>query len=206
MRAPDGVHLERPERPQDVEVARQVRRVYDLELAESIASRGGEFPPGAECIVPDASARVAGRPLPRARLRRLCAQAEEERPSATRPSSGWWSRRRSAAGEPYEPIDIDAILDEDTVLARGPWRSNDLVEIALGRRPRASLRAQPRLSRRRPEPRLRLRALGPARHQDTQPTYAHGGGAWRTLSAFSLQYWLYTPSTTGTTCTRATGR
>ena len=35
------------------------------------------------------------------------------------------------AGEPYEPIDIDAILDEDTVSLRGPWRSNDLVEIAL---------------------------------------------------------------------------
>jgi hypothetical protein len=33
-------------------------------------------------------------------------------------------------GEPYEPIDIDAILDEDTVSLRGPWRSNDLVTIA----------------------------------------------------------------------------
>ncbi len=32
-------------------------------------------------------------------------------------------------GEPYEPIDIDAVLDEDTVSLRGPWRSNDLVEI-----------------------------------------------------------------------------
>jgi hypothetical protein len=33
------------------------------------------------------------------------------------------------SGEPYEPIDIDAILDEATVSLRGPWRSNDLVEI-----------------------------------------------------------------------------
>ncbi len=33
-------------------------------------------------------------------------------------------------GEPYDPIDIDAILDEDTVSLRGPWRSNDLVTIA----------------------------------------------------------------------------
>jgi hypothetical protein len=33
-------------------------------------------------------------------------------------------------GEPYEPIDIDAILDEDTVSLRGPWKSNDLVTIA----------------------------------------------------------------------------
>ena len=33
-------------------------------------------------------------------------------------------------GEPYEPSDIDAYLDEETVSLRGPWRSNDLVEIA----------------------------------------------------------------------------
>ena len=33
-------------------------------------------------------------------------------------------------GEPYEPIDVEAIFDEETVSLRGPWRSNDLVEIA----------------------------------------------------------------------------
>jgi hypothetical protein len=33
-------------------------------------------------------------------------------------------------GEPYEPSDIDAFLDEETVSLRGPWRSNDLVTIA----------------------------------------------------------------------------
>ena len=33
-------------------------------------------------------------------------------------------------GEPYEPSDIDAYLDEETVSLRGPWRSNDLVKIA----------------------------------------------------------------------------
>jgi hypothetical protein len=33
-------------------------------------------------------------------------------------------------GEPYRPSDIDAFLDEETVSLRGPWRSNDLVEIA----------------------------------------------------------------------------
>jgi hypothetical protein len=32
-------------------------------------------------------------------------------------------------GEPYRPTDIDAFLDEETVSLRGPWRSNDLVEI-----------------------------------------------------------------------------
>jgi hypothetical protein len=33
-------------------------------------------------------------------------------------------------GEPYRPSDIDAFLDEETISLRGPWRSNDLVEIA----------------------------------------------------------------------------
>jgi len=33
-------------------------------------------------------------------------------------------------GEPYEPSDVDAFLGEDTVSLRGPWRSNDLVEVA----------------------------------------------------------------------------
>ena len=33
-------------------------------------------------------------------------------------------------GEPYEPIDVDALLDEPTVALRGPWGSDDLVKIA----------------------------------------------------------------------------
>jgi hypothetical protein len=33
-------------------------------------------------------------------------------------------------GEPYEPSDIDAVLDEDTVALRGPWQGNDLVKVA----------------------------------------------------------------------------
>jgi hypothetical protein len=33
-------------------------------------------------------------------------------------------------GEPYEPIDIDAIFGQDTVSLRGPWTENDLVKIA----------------------------------------------------------------------------
>ena len=34
------------------------------------------------------------------------------------------------AGEPYEPTDIDAILNEPTVALRGPWNPTDLVKIA----------------------------------------------------------------------------
>jgi hypothetical protein len=33
-------------------------------------------------------------------------------------------------GEPYEPSDIDAFLDQDTVSLRGPWTENDLIKIA----------------------------------------------------------------------------
>ena len=33
-------------------------------------------------------------------------------------------------GEPYEPMDVDALFDEPTVALRGPWGGGDLVEIA----------------------------------------------------------------------------
>jgi hypothetical protein len=32
-------------------------------------------------------------------------------------------------GEPYEPLDVDVLFDEDTVALRGPWNPPDLVEI-----------------------------------------------------------------------------
>jgi hypothetical protein len=32
-------------------------------------------------------------------------------------------------GEPYEPIDIDLLFDENTVALRGPWNTTDLVKI-----------------------------------------------------------------------------
>ncbi|RIQ24453.1 Vps62-related protein [Jiangella rhizosphaerae] len=33
-------------------------------------------------------------------------------------------------GEPYLPVDVDVVLDDDGVALRGPWTSNDLVRIA----------------------------------------------------------------------------
>jgi len=33
-------------------------------------------------------------------------------------------------GESYEPIDVDALFDEQTVALRGPWNPTDLIEIA----------------------------------------------------------------------------
>jgi hypothetical protein len=33
-------------------------------------------------------------------------------------------------GEPYEPIDLDGLFEQDTVALRGPWTENDLIRIA----------------------------------------------------------------------------
>jgi hypothetical protein len=99
-------------------------------------------------------------------------------------------------GEPYEPIDIDAILDEETVSLRGPWRSNDLVEIA----PSAD-----DLGRGLYEYNLDFPgdALNPgctyeqwARRitADTEPSvYAHVAQEPSHPDRLSLQYWLYYP-------------
>jgi Membrane domain of glycerophosphoryl diester phosphodiesterase len=59
------------------------------------------------------------------------AQAEEELAERYAPVVRLVEQEEECGpGEPYEPIDIDAILDEETVSLRGPWRSNDLVTIA----------------------------------------------------------------------------
>ena len=97
-------------------------------------------------------------------------------------------------GEPYEPSDVDAYLDEETVSLRGPWRSNDLVEIA----PAAS-----DLARGLYEYNLDFPgdALSPgcdyerwARRitADTEPTvYAHVVTDAEHPDRLALQYWLY---------------
>jgi hypothetical protein len=59
------------------------------------------------------------------------AQAEEELADRYAPVVRLVEQEEECGpGEPYEPIDIDAILDEETISLRGPWRSNDLVTIA----------------------------------------------------------------------------
>ena len=99
-------------------------------------------------------------------------------------------------GEPYEPIDIDAILDEDTVSLRGPWRSNDLVEIApsaddLGRGlyeynldfPGDALR-----------PGCDYEKWARRITESTEPTvYAHVAQEPAYPDRLSLQYWLFYP-------------
>jgi hypothetical protein len=99
-------------------------------------------------------------------------------------------------GEPYEPIDIDAILDEETVSLRGPWRSNDLVTIA----PSADDLGQGLYEYNLDFP---GDALNPgctyerwARRvtADTEPTvYAHVATEAAYPGRLALQYWFYYP-------------
>jgi hypothetical protein len=59
------------------------------------------------------------------------AQAEEELAERYAPVVRLVEQEEECGpGEPYQPSDIDAFLDEETVSLRGPWRSNDLVTIA----------------------------------------------------------------------------
>jgi hypothetical protein len=125
------------------------------------------------------------------------AQAEEELADRYAPVVRLVEQEEECGpGEPYEPIDVDAILDEDTVSLRGPWRSNDLVEIA----PLAD-----DLGRGLYEYNLDFPgdALSPgcdyerwARRvtADTEPTvYAHVAQEPAHPERLSLQYWLYYP-------------
>jgi hypothetical protein len=125
------------------------------------------------------------------------AQAEEELAERYAPVVRLVEQEEECGpGEPYEPIDVDAILDEDTVSLRGPWRSNDLVEIA----PSAD-----DLGRGLYEYNLDFPgdALSPgcdyerwARRvtADTEPAvYAHVAHEPAHPNRLSLQYWLYYP-------------
>jgi hypothetical protein len=59
------------------------------------------------------------------------AQAEEELAQRYAPVVRLVEQKEECGpGEPYEPIDIDAIFGQDTVSLRGPWTENDLVKIA----------------------------------------------------------------------------
>jgi hypothetical protein len=99
-------------------------------------------------------------------------------------------------GEPYQPSDIDAFLDEETVSLRGPWRSNDLVEIGpsaddLGRGlyeynldfPGDAL-----------DPGCDYELWARRVTQGTEPTvYAHVATEAAYPDRLALQYWFYYP-------------
>jgi hypothetical protein len=78
-------------------------------LAAAAAAAALLFPVGASADLADEQA-LADRFAP---VVRLVAQDEECGP-----------------GEPYEPIDVDLLLGENTVVLRGPWNTTDLVKIA----------------------------------------------------------------------------
>jgi hypothetical protein len=103
-------------------------------------------------------------------------------------------REECGPGEPYEPIDIDAILDEDTVSLRGPWRSNDLVEIGpsaddLGRGLYAYNLDFPGEALR---PGCTYEQWGRRVTADAEPTvYAHVAVDLADPDRLALQYWFY---------------
>jgi hypothetical protein len=125
------------------------------------------------------------------------AQAEEELAERYAPVVRLVEQEEECGhGEPYQPSDIDAFLDEETVSLRGPWKSNDLVTIG----PSAD-----ELGRGLYEYNLDFPgdALNPgcdyerwARRvtQGTDPTvYAHVATEAASPDRLALQYWLYYP-------------
>ena len=112
-------------------------------------------------------------------------------------------------GEPYEPMDVDALFDEPSVALRGPWNATDLVKIAPTANDLVGLydyhldfpgdalnpgcgyeKWSRRITRGPRADRVR------ARRDRAGAT----PGSSRSSTGSS------TPTTTGTTCTRATGR
>jgi hypothetical protein len=125
------------------------------------------------------------------------AQAEEELAERYAPVVRLVEQEEECGpGEPYEPIDIDAILDEETVSLRGPWKSNDLVTIA----PSADDLGEGLYEYNLDFP---GDALDPgcgyerwARRvtSDTEPTvYAHVAQEAAYPDRLALQYWFYYP-------------
>ena len=112
-------------------------------------------------------------------------------------------------GEPYQPIDVNALFGQPTVALRGPWTANDLVKIAPTARdltgglydyhldfPGDALSPGCGYERWAPPHHRGARAEIYA-HVATEPGHP-GGSPCSTGSS--------TSTTTGTTCTRATGR
>ena len=112
-------------------------------------------------------------------------------------------------GEPYEPTDVDVLFDEPTVALRGPWNPTDLVKIGpsaedlVGRYeyhldfPGNAL--DPGCDYERWARRLIGRPTRPPCTRTSRATPAIRGSS-RSSTGSSI------PSTSSTTCTRATGR
>jgi hypothetical protein len=111
-------------------------------------------------------------------------------------------------GDPYVPIDVNLLFNEPTVALRGPWGPGDLVKVAPSADDLAGgLYDTTWTSRGTRSTLVHLPGLVTAPHQGHSPTvYAHVStdpgypDSWRSSTGCS------TSSTTGTTCTRATGR
>ena len=97
-------------------------------------------------------------------------------------------------GEPYEPMDVNALFDEPSVALRGPWNATDLVKIAPVAKDLAGpLRLPPRLPGPRARPRAATtrsgRAASPRAREPT--VYAHVATEADRPGKLALQYWLF---------------
>ena len=98
-------------------------------------------------------------------------------------------------GEPYQPLDVNALFGQPTVALRGPWNAADLVKIGpTAKRSRArALRLPPRLPGRRALARAAATSGGPAAsRRATEPTvYAHVATDPAHPGRLALQYWFF---------------
>lgn len=99
-------------------------------------------------------------------------------------------------GEPYRPIDVDALFGEETVSLRGPWRRNDLVKIAPSADDLGSGLYEYNLDFPGDalEPGCDYERWARRIEAGTEPTvYAHVATEAAHPGKVSLQYWLYYP-------------
>ncbi|HET9675435.1 MAG TPA: hypothetical protein VFP31_11655 [Gaiellaceae bacterium] len=96
-------------------------------------------------------------------------------------------------GEPYEPIDVDALFDEPTVALRGPWNAFDLVKIGPTARDLAGLyEYHLDFPGNALDPGCSYERWGRRITEGTAPTvYGHVATDPKHPGKLALQYWLF---------------
>jgi hypothetical protein len=99
-------------------------------------------------------------------------------------------------GEPYQPSDVDAFLDNQDVALRGPWQNDDLIEVGPTGEDLGEGRATYHLDFPGDplNPRCDYETWAASVTEGTQPTvYAHVATEQGTRDRLALQYWFYYP-------------
>ena len=144
-------------------------------------------------------------PRPRRRPRRR----DRRSPRSTRRSFALVEQAEECGpGEPYEPMDVDALFDESTVALRGPWNAFDLVKIGPTATTSPGSTSTTSTSPGTRSTRAALRAVGAAAHAraPSPPSTRTSRPRPARRASSRCSTGSSTPSTTSTTRTRATGR